>query len=130
MSHRNPGRAAFLARRQALVEAAREAHGRRVDELVAEDLADEDLCRALAEWVRRHRREHGRGPTWADLAAQCRPDALDDIEPNPEARPPLLFRAYAAELCRGLAREGWISTGSKPGSMRPGRRLQQDAPQA
>lgn len=124
-------RKAYLDRRQALQDAARETYGERVNELVAEDLADVDICRGLAEYVRRHRREHGgRGPTWADLAAQCRPDALDDIEPDPDRRPPLLFRVYAAALCRALAREGWITTGSRPGSMRPGPRVRQDAPQA
>lgn len=118
-THTNPGHQRYLARRHELREAAARVHGARVDELVAEDLADVELCRALAAWVERYRAKHGHGPTWADLAAQCRPDAGDDIAPRAE-RAPMAFRLYAGRLCAALAAAGWIRTGRERGSMRPG----------
>lgn len=122
-------RAAWRRRQVERVAAGRAVYGQRVDELVAEDLADEDLCRHLAAWVDRVRRQTGAGPTWRDLAEQARPDLLDDLaaEGAPDDTP---VKVYTEALCLGLIRDRWIKTGRERGSMRAGPRLRQAAARA
>jgi hypothetical protein len=117
-----------MARQRELLVAGREQYGARVAELVAEDLADDDLCRALAAWVDRHRATQGTGPTWRELAEQARPDMCEDVDPDAVDDVPC--RVYAEALVMALARAQWIRYGRKRGSLRAGPRLRQAAAQA
>jgi hypothetical protein len=121
------GRRAWMTRQRELLVVGRDKYGARVDELVAEDLADEDLCRLLAEWVTCYRREHGTGPTWRELAEQARPDVCNDVDP---AGGDLPCRVYADALVLALARAKWVRYGRGRGSLRAGPRLRQDAAQS
>ncbi|MBP2703553.1 hypothetical protein JOL79_07035 [Microbispora sp. RL4-1S] len=118
----SPSTLAYRERRDEAQRAARELYGPRADPLVAEDLADDALCRGLAAYVDRYRRQHKRGPRWAELGEQARPDVVDDLGAAADELGHLAPRVYAELLCQALQRAGWITTGQAAGSMRPGPR--------
>lgn len=116
-----PSKAAYDARQEELIRRAR-PYLPRIQQLVAEDLADADLCRALAEWVAAYRRREGAGPTWREVAWQARPDLDDDVTPG--AYEPGVRRLYARELVQQLEAAGWVVAGRRRGSLTAGPALE------
>lgn len=90
--------------------------------LAEEDLADDELCRHLALWVRAFRKENGgqQGPSWSVIALQVRPD-LGEVAPAY-----FLRKVYIEHLLAGLTDRGWLRCGHSPGSTRQGARLYED----
>lgn len=114
----------WAAKQRELLADGLAKYGPRVAELVAEDLDDADLCRGLAEYVDRHRQQHGVGPTWRQLAEQSRPDIADEVDP---AGGDLPLRVYADRLVVSLAGAKWVRYGRERGSLRAGPRLREAA---
>ena len=97
-----PTRAAVTAATARMIAEKKQAAARRRAEVagfVAECGPD------AAAWVRRYRDTHGHGPLWSELGA-----ALE------------LSRRLRQVTIHALEREGWISTGRRTRSMRPGPR--------
>ncbi|MFI7467385.1 hypothetical protein [Nonomuraea sp. NPDC049646] len=112
-----PSQVAYQAAQAELLERAR-PYLPRIRQLLAEDLADEDLCRALAAWVAAYRQREGIGPTWRELALQARPDLDEEVTPG--RYEPGVRRLYARELCQALEAGGWLVLGRRRGSMAAG----------
>ncbi|MFB4304373.1 hypothetical protein [Actinomadura sp. NTSP31] len=96
----------------------------RVRALANADLADEQLCRSLALWVRAYRHANGgQGPAWSLIAQHARPTLTDT---DTQAPGHLLLAAYAERLITGLKQRRWLNHDHRPGSTRQGPRLYEE----
>lgn len=93
--------------------------------LADEDLADDDLCRDLALWVRRYRHTHNNeGPYWSLIARRVRPDLLSLDTHAPKC---FLTKVYVERLVPGLKARRWLNYDrGRQGSTRQGPRVYED----